>query len=87
MINYRLVIVRKRTGPAARRALAARLKHCREMAAITQAQLAEKLGRPQSYISKIEVGERKLEATEFLELIDILRIDISSFLLNVKNEL
>ncbi|NYR11317.1 helix-turn-helix transcriptional regulator [Pseudoalteromonas sp. MIP2626] len=32
---------------------------------ITQLQLAELLGRPQSFVSKYESGERKIELSEF----------------------
>lgn len=35
---------------------------------LTQMQLAEKLGRPQSYIAKIEGRERKLDIIEFFDL-------------------
>jgi len=35
-------------------------------AALTQAQVAEKLKRPQSFVSKYESGERQLDVIEFL---------------------
>lgn len=34
---------------------------------MTQQQLAERLGRPQSYVSKVENGERRLDVVEFVE--------------------
>ncbi|MFL1523696.1 helix-turn-helix domain-containing protein [Pseudomonas sp. O230] len=40
----------------------------RKNAKITQAQLAERLGKPQSFVSKYERGERKLDVIEFLEV-------------------
>lgn len=46
---------------------------------MTQVQIAEKLGRPQSYISKYERGERRLDFSEFVELADVLNIDIIAF--------
>ena len=46
-----------------RRLLVAR----REAAGLTQVELAAALRRPQSYVSKIERGERRLEVVEFLE--------------------
>lgn len=55
------------------------LVNAREDAGITQVQIAEKLGRPQSFVSKYERGERRLDFTEFLELADVLNIDIESF--------
>lgn len=46
---------------------------------MTQVQIAEKLGRPQSFISKYERGERRLDFSEFVELADVLGIDIIAF--------
>jgi transcriptional regulator with XRE-family HTH domain len=40
-----------------------------------QWQLAERLKRPQSYISKFERGERRLDVIEFLDVAKALRID------------
>jgi transcriptional regulator with XRE-family HTH domain len=47
--------------------LRTRLRELRERADITQVQLAARLGKPQSYVSKVESGERKLD---FLEVRD-----------------
>ncbi|MDR2689322.1 MAG: helix-turn-helix transcriptional regulator [Azoarcus sp.] len=47
--------------------LRTRLRELRERAGITQVQLAAQLGKPQSYVSKVESGERKLD---FLEVRD-----------------
>ena len=37
-------------------------------AGLTQAQLASKLGKPQSFVSKIERGERRIDLVEFYDL-------------------
>lgn len=42
-------------------------------------QIANQLGKPQSFISKYERGERRLDFTEFVELADVLGVDISDF--------
>jgi len=42
-----------------------RLKQARLKAGLTQADVARKLGRPQSFVSKIESGERRLDVGEF----------------------
>lgn len=51
----------------------------REKSGLTQTQIAEKLGKPQSFISKYERGERRLDFTEFIELANMLEIDIADF--------
>jgi transcriptional regulator with XRE-family HTH domain len=52
----------------------------RKRIGLTQAELAERLSRPQSFISKVERGERRLDVLEFFELAKALRIDPISFL-------
>jgi len=42
--------------------------------------LAERLGRPQSYVSKIERGERGLDVIEFLEIAKVIGFDPVEFL-------
>ena len=44
-----------------------------------QQEIAEKLGKHQSYISKYERGERRLDFTEFVAVADILAINIAEF--------
>ena len=43
------------------------LRKHREERHLTQRELAETLGKPQSYISKIEMGERGLSTPEFFD--------------------
>lgn len=38
----------------------------REAAGLTQQTLADRLGKPQSFVSKYENGERRLDVVEFL---------------------
>ena len=42
------------------------LVRARKTAGITQAALAEKLGRPQSFVAKYEGRERRLDVAEYL---------------------
>ncbi len=51
-------------SPAHARLLAL-LRETRESAGMTQAELAGRLGRPQSFVAKIEGGERRLDPIEF----------------------
>jgi transcriptional regulator with XRE-family HTH domain len=51
----------------------------RKESGLTQIQIAEKLNKPQSFISKYERGERRLDFSEFIELANILGLDIAIF--------
>ena len=46
------------------------LIEARLAAGLTQVDLADRLHRPQSYVSKYESGERRLDVVEFLEVAD-----------------
>ena len=47
---------------------------------ITQEELASRLGRPQSFVAKIEKGERRLDLIEFLIVARAVGISPSTFL-------
>jgi transcriptional regulator with XRE-family HTH domain len=52
----------------------------RKSAGLTQVGLADLLGRPQSFVSKYERGERRLDVIEFCEVCRALGIDPVAFL-------
>jgi transcriptional regulator with XRE-family HTH domain len=52
----------------------------RKKKGITQKQLAIRLGRPQSFVSKYERGERRLDVVEFARVARALGIDPIRFL-------
>jgi len=52
----------------------------RKRARLTQVELAHRLSRPQSFVSKMERGERRLDVVEFLEVADALAIDPTTFI-------
>ncbi|MFK7671711.1 helix-turn-helix domain-containing protein [Pseudomonas lundensis] len=56
----------------------------RNAAGLTQSQVAERLGRPQSYVSKFERGERRLDVIEFLEVCRHLETDPYELLRDVE---
>jgi len=41
-----------------------RLKEARKAAGLTQGHVAKELDRPQSFVSKVETGERRIDPTE-----------------------
>ena len=48
----------------ANKAIGAKLRDIRKRIPLTQIELAERLDKPQSYVSKIEMGERALQVSE-----------------------
>ena len=42
---------------------------------MTQAFVADRLGKPQSFVSKYETGERRVDVVEFLRLADVIGFD------------
>jgi transcriptional regulator with XRE-family HTH domain len=51
----------------------------REKTGLTQLEVATKLNKPQSYISKIELGERKIDFIEMEDLCRIYNLPITNF--------
>ena len=41
----------------------------------TQAEIAQRLGRQQSFVAKYEGGERRLDVVEFIEVAQALEVD------------
>jgi transcriptional regulator with XRE-family HTH domain len=55
------------------------LKKSRLDEGLTQVELAKKLGRPQSFVSKYESGERRLDMVELREICQALKIPLPTF--------
>ena len=51
------------------------LSEARKNAGVTQQELASRLGKPQSFVAKIEGYERRLDVLEFLEIANAVGID------------
>jgi len=56
------------------------LREARTAAGLTQYELADKLGRPQSFISKIESGERLLDVIELLTVLRAIGVTPALFI-------
>ena len=74
-VNPRLC--RRYPGAPAYVALRRRLIAARTAARLTQAELASRLSRPQSFVAKVEVGERYLDAVELVAVCHILDLDLA----------
>ena len=53
---------------------------------LTQTQIAERLGKPPSYVAKYELGERRLDVLEFLDVAVAIGFDASSFVSKIQKE-
>ena len=58
----------------------ARLRRARKTAGLTQDELASTLGKPQSYVSKVETCERRLDVIEAAEWCVALGVTLGSLL-------
>lgn len=67
---------REPNGPAYIR-LRTELAAARKSAGMTQQALAERIGRPQSFVAKVERGERSLDFVEVTFIARILNIDVA----------
>ena len=63
------------------------LKKAREAAGLTQVQLAEKLGQSQSFVSKVEVGERRLDVIQLRTICVALGTTLSEFVTKLEERL
>ena len=59
----------------------------RKRAGLTQAAVAERLGRPQSYVAMYEGGERRLDLVEFMEVAAAIKFDPESFVRALKKRI
>ena len=56
-----------------------KLKAARMASGLTQTEVALKLKKPQSYVSKIERGERRIDVVELKQLLKIYRKGLRDF--------
>jgi DNA-binding XRE family transcriptional regulator len=62
------------------------LREARSEVGLTQAELAARLGRPQSFVSKYESGERRLDLIELSEVCAALGISLENFVSRVRSK-
>jgi transcriptional regulator with XRE-family HTH domain len=69
----------KSIGTPEQKRLLALLRHIRLDAGMRQVDLAEKLGQPQSYVSKYESGERRLDLLELRQICEAAGMSLTKF--------
>ena len=57
-----------------------RLQSARKAAGLTQVDVAEKLNKPQSYLSKCETGERRVDIVELADFAKLYKKPLEYFL-------
>lgn len=62
------------------RKLLAALIEAPKAAGLTQAELAAKLSKPQSFVSKVESGERRIDVIEFIDICEALAIESAAII-------
>lgn len=60
------------------------LREARTAKGITQRQLASALNRPQSFIAKVESGERRLDVVEFVHIARLLSLNPEAVIKKIK---
>jgi len=61
------------------------LIHARKLAGLTQHDVATRLGKPQSFVSKYENGERRLDVVEYLKVASAIGFDPCELIRNLQN--
>lgn len=56
-----------------------KLIELRESKDVTQVELAQRLGKPQSYVSKVEILERRLDVIELTDWLEALNTKLVNF--------
>jgi transcriptional regulator with XRE-family HTH domain len=69
-----------RTDAPEYRRMRNRLEAARKAMGLTQAEVAFQIGKPQSFVSKVESGERRIDPIELKQLAAIYRLEIGWFL-------
>lgn len=60
--------------------MVARFRAIREHQGLSQLELAKMLGKPQTYVSKIETCERRIDLIEALRLCEVLKVTLEAII-------
>jgi len=62
------------------------MRAARQAGGITQQELARRLGKPQSFVSKAEMGERRLDVVEYLHFMRAIEGEPHALLRDIERE-
>jgi transcriptional regulator with XRE-family HTH domain len=65
----------KTLGSPRQKALIEYIVSRREVSGLTQAEVAKRLGEYQSFVARLESGQRRVDVVEFLALSEVLKFD------------
>lgn len=68
-----------RAAPAERKRFLSLLRQMRLDAGLRQEDLAHQLGKPQSFVSRYESGERRLDVLELRQICKVLNVSLLAF--------
>jgi transcriptional regulator with XRE-family HTH domain len=63
------------------------LRETRQAAQLTQVQLAKRIGQSQSFVSKVEIGERRLDVIQLRTLCQALGTTLPAFIAQLEERL
>jgi len=63
------------------------LREARSEAGLTQSELSSRLGRPQSFVSKYESGERRLDLVELSEVCNAIGISLQELVSRIERKM
>ncbi|ANF50948.1 hypothetical protein A0O34_10645 [Chryseobacterium glaciei] len=87
LLGYNFGFVKKTLNSKENKVLLEMLYQLRASSGLRQSDLADLLNVPQSFISKIESGERRIDFIELREILKCLRSDIIEFLTEFENKI
>jgi transcriptional regulator with XRE-family HTH domain len=79
--------MRKAHALSAQEQLQTLLRRARTEAGLTQADLAQRLGQPQSFVSKYESGGRRLDILELRDVCQVIGISLADFIRRLEEAL
>jgi transcriptional regulator with XRE-family HTH domain len=59
------------------------LIEARKANGLTQTDVANRLGKPPSFVAKYELGERRLDVLEFIDLAEVIGFDVTDMIRRV----